>query len=110
VDSLLYPKPQKRKKDAKLMKQIHQDYKYKQCEACKQVFSSYVIHHKIRRSQSGNDEESNFAYLCKEHDSMLHFDPVNFRKQFGLDIFLDLLPSLRTKYEYNEELKGNLFL
>jgi len=81
--SLQFPKPVKRKKDSKLMKRIHAENKYKQCEACGKVTGNYAIHHIKKRSQSGNDTEENFAYLHHECHLRLHSSPDQFRKLHG---------------------------
>jgi len=98
MNKLPFEKPQKRKKDHKLMKRIHSENEYMQCDACKGMFKEYNIHHKVRRSQGGDDDLSNFAFLCKKHDSMLHSSPSQFRSIFGSDLYFELLPSLKNKW------------
>ena len=94
MDSLLYPKPTKKKK--KKQKDILiSDYVICQTD------DDYLIdkHHIFRRPSQYVIKIGHNAHM------MLHFDPVNFRKSFGSALFYDLLPRLKDKHEYIAKLK-----
>ncbi len=57
------PKPPKRRKDKKLMRELHEKYGFTPCWSCG-VRPGAMLHHVKRRSQGGDDSEENLQWLC----------------------------------------------
>ena len=110
MDELAYPKPVKQikskykwvkkkkpksKEEQALIKELHS--KPQKCVACGKIVKKFSIHRKKRGSQGGKYEEGNVAIMCTDDDSMLHGHPDQFRRLYGVDLYLELLPSLKRK-------------
>lgn len=58
-----YPKPEKRKVDVEAMRRFHLEMLGEPCEVC-ELRPGTRIHHVKYRSRGGNDERSNFLWVC----------------------------------------------
>ena len=67
--SLPDPRPARRVKDPALLKRLHLELEGEPCERC-EARPGVQLHHKIFRSQRGDDTRDNLAWLCGPcHDS-----------------------------------------
>lgn len=64
------PKPPKRVKDPKLMRQLHKEYEGRICDECPRRGTQ--LHHIVRRSQGGADSRANLAWLCVYCHTAVH--------------------------------------
>jgi len=65
------PKPRKRIKDVAAMRRFHLEMAGEPCELC-ELRPGNQIHHKIFRSQGGDDVPANFQWLCNSCASAQH--------------------------------------
>jgi 5-methylcytosine-specific restriction endonuclease McrA len=57
------PRPEGRVRDPDALKQFRLENLGEPCELCEKRLGGHV-HHKVFRSQGGNDEPDNFMWLC----------------------------------------------
>ncbi len=63
------PRPPKRVRDANVLKAFRLEMQGEPCQDC-ELRPGVHVHHVVFRSQSGNDERSNLAWLCAAcHDA-----------------------------------------
>lgn len=66
-----YPKPPKRVVDKDLMKRLHLEYAGEPCDRdCGRI--GVELHHKVFRSQGGDDVRENLEWLCRFHHDEAH--------------------------------------
>jgi len=67
----MFPKPEKRTKDAELMRALHLEYLGEPCELCERRPGA-ELHHKRSRAQGGDDSRENLMWLCASCHADVH--------------------------------------
>lgn len=65
------PKPRKRIRDKRLMRELHTRFRYEPCDHCG-IRRGTQLHHVVRRSQGGDDARENLRWLCIYCHNAIH--------------------------------------
>ncbi len=78
------------------------------CPICNKVpkgMNHFELHHRVKRSAGGDNNPLNLIQLCSECHKLAHDQPQKFRKLYGDEQFINLMPKSKNKIEYRRKLK-----